>query len=173
MEQPSLFRSPTSGSIKAVLKRLHRPAVTPGAMGVFSAFPAPLFFRWSSAALSSSLLRAAMELRPPFITILTICRILMPWSSIHSHSQSRQSGGSLQRSPASLFPCPARPRRPVFFRVIMIHSSPCGSRDICTHHRHIASSTLHGARILLPSPGQPSPAVPEGKQNLRGCPSSR
>ena len=56
-----------SGPIKAALKRLSRPAVTPGAIGVLSASSASLLFRRTSAALSS-VIHVAINVRPPSIT---------------------------------------------------------------------------------------------------------
>ena len=49
------------GPIKAALKHLSCPAVTPGAMGVLSASFASVLFRRTSAALSSSFLHVAIN----------------------------------------------------------------------------------------------------------------
>lgn len=50
-------------------RSLSCPAAILGAMGVFSTSSASLFFRWSSAGLSSSFLHVAITLRPLSITI--------------------------------------------------------------------------------------------------------
>ena len=57
------------GPIRAALKRLNCSIVTPGKTTALSASSTSLFLRRISAALSSSFLHAAMNLRPPSITV--------------------------------------------------------------------------------------------------------
>ena len=106
-----------TGPIKAALKRLSCPAVTPGAMGALSASSASLFFRRTSAALSSSVLHAAINVRPPSITTSHH----LPGSNATVFHPSTSPIPNSRRSSATQsvhsFSLPPRPRRPGFSRV--------------------------------------------------------
>ena len=111
-----------NGSIKAALKRLSCPAVTPGALQVSFASSASLLFRRTSAALSSSVLHVTINVRPPLHHHFPP---LAGYSATVFHpspSPVPNSRRSSATQPVHSFSLRPRPRRPGFSRVpTMIH----------------------------------------------------